>query len=269
MFKRSSLRLSVLAMLLFLLLPGLALAGRSSDPGRDVLFQYSTLPALAAGMFEGGMTVADLKQWGDTGLGTFLGLNGEMVVVDGEVYQVTNDGKVHVAAKDQTIPFATVTFFDTDAVVRLERVEKLADLTERVAAALPGKNAFYALRIRGDFSHIQARSVPAQKEPYPTLADVLTQQSVFALAGEQAKGVCVGFYGPDWLKGATVPGFHIHYLSDAKDAGGHVLDLAGNNVVVEIDLTPALRLDLPTTPVFLGYDFPQGASDASHGAAKE
>ena len=51
---------------------------------------------------------------GDTGIGTFDGLDGEMVVVDGIAYQVTADGVVHIPAPTMTTPFAEVTFFHDD-----------------------------------------------------------------------------------------------------------------------------------------------------------
>ena len=51
---------------------------------------------------------------GDIGIGTFDGLDGEMVVVDGTAYQVTGDGVVHIPEPTMTTPFAAVTFFHND-----------------------------------------------------------------------------------------------------------------------------------------------------------
>lgn len=43
---------------------------------------------------------------GDTGIGTFEGLNGEMIMLDGTVYQALGDGRV-IVAPDNTIKCKT------------------------------------------------------------------------------------------------------------------------------------------------------------------
>src|SRR6185369_13624699 len=52
------------------------------------LYQVSTSTALVEGIYRGAVTVGQLLEHGDFGLGTFEGLDGEMIVVDGEVFQV-------------------------------------------------------------------------------------------------------------------------------------------------------------------------------------
>ena len=60
----------------------------------ESIYQVALLQSLAQGYFDGSMTVADLKTHGNTGIGTFDGLNGEMIVLDGVVYQAIGDGSV-------------------------------------------------------------------------------------------------------------------------------------------------------------------------------
>ena len=78
----------------------------------ESIYQVALLQSLAQGYFDGSITVADLKEHGDTGIGTFDGLNGEMIVLEGVVYQATGDGSVVVPADDETVPFSNVTFFE-------------------------------------------------------------------------------------------------------------------------------------------------------------
>ena len=52
------------------------------------IFQVSTLQALALGYSRAVITVGELMQHGDIGLGTFEDVNGEMIVVDGHCYRV-------------------------------------------------------------------------------------------------------------------------------------------------------------------------------------
>ena len=48
----------------------------------DVLYQVALLQSLAQGYFDGIVTVGELKRHGDTGIGTFEGVNGEMIVLE-------------------------------------------------------------------------------------------------------------------------------------------------------------------------------------------
>ena len=80
----------------------LALAGCAATPdtqtapgngAKDTLYQVSTLGALMQGVYDGEMEVGKLVQEGDLGIGTFEALDGEMVVLDGWVYQVRETEK--------------------------------------------------------------------------------------------------------------------------------------------------------------------------------
>lgn len=84
--------------------------------GQDTLVQVSTIDALLSGLYDGTMTIAELGQSGDFGIGTFDRLNGEMVMLDGIVYRVRSDGKVDVVPDTDTTPFAAVTFLNPISV---------------------------------------------------------------------------------------------------------------------------------------------------------
>ena len=45
------------------------------------LFQYNTLGALMAGLYDGSMTVGELLQYGDLGLGTLDSIDGELIII--------------------------------------------------------------------------------------------------------------------------------------------------------------------------------------------
>ncbi|MBR3458045.1 MAG: acetolactate decarboxylase, partial [Selenomonadaceae bacterium] len=81
---------------------------------RESLNQVALLQSLAQGYFGGTVTVKDMRALGDTGIGTFEGLNGEMIMLGGTVYQALGDGRVVVADDTVAVPYATVTYFDND-----------------------------------------------------------------------------------------------------------------------------------------------------------
>src|SRR6202453_1873392 len=72
----------------------------------STLFQVSTSTALVKGVYNGVVTVGELKQHGDLGLGTFDGLDGEMLALDGHFYQVHGSGEVSEPGGDAKVPVA-------------------------------------------------------------------------------------------------------------------------------------------------------------------
>jgi acetolactate decarboxylase len=56
------------------------------------VFQVSTSGALVAGVYDREVSVRTILAHGNFGLGTFAGLDGEMVIVDGRVYQGSRHG---------------------------------------------------------------------------------------------------------------------------------------------------------------------------------
>src|SRR5271166_6003327 len=89
----------------------------------STLFQVSTSTALVQGVYDGVVTIGELKQHGDFGLGTFDGLDGEMLALDGHFYQVRGSGGVTEAGDDARAPFAVVTVFRAERESTIDRVE--------------------------------------------------------------------------------------------------------------------------------------------------
>nr|HPL94254.1 acetolactate decarboxylase [Paludibacteraceae bacterium] len=79
----------------------------ATTPDTDVLFQTSTINALLEGVYDGEVKCGELKHYGDFGIGTFQALDGEMIFVDGTIYQVKADGKVYNVADTVKTPFAS------------------------------------------------------------------------------------------------------------------------------------------------------------------
>ena len=57
-----------------------------AENDRETIYQVSLLQGLTFGDYNGSVSVADLKKRGDIGIGTFEGLNGELIAIDGKVY---------------------------------------------------------------------------------------------------------------------------------------------------------------------------------------
>src|SRR5665647_3590613 len=74
--------------------------------GDDVLYQVSTINALLQGVYDGVIPIGELETHGDFGIGTFDGLEGEMLALDGNYYQIKTDGIAYPVSENMTTPFA-------------------------------------------------------------------------------------------------------------------------------------------------------------------
>ncbi len=231
-----------------------AIAQSGVDAGHDLIYQVSILPALSSGVFDGDVAVADLTEYGDFGLGTFNGVDGEMIVLDGDVYQIRADGIARIADPATRTPFAVVTPFEADITAAIDTPMTCKELEEILDILRPSENLIYALRIEGRFQDLQTRSETRQRPPYPTLAEVLAEQVVFNL-GETA-GTMVGFWFPEYAQGINLPGYHFHFISEDEDdsRGGHVLDCRVQQADIAIDVSDQLTVDLPENSAFLKAD---------------
>jgi acetolactate decarboxylase len=232
----------------------IALAGclYNHNADKDVLFQTSTINALLEGVYDGDTTYKELKKHGDLGIGTFNALDGEMIGLDSNFYQIRSDGIAYPVEDSMKTPFAVVTFFEPDKTFLLDKSLDYNQLEEYLDNLIPTKNIFYAIKIEGVFSYIKSRSVPRQKKPYPPLADAVKDQTVFEFYN--VRGTIVGFRLPEYMKGINVPGYHLHFITEDRKTGGHLLDCRIQNAKAEIDYAAEFYMVLPENDEFYKAD---------------
>src|SRR6516162_8750781 len=184
---------------------------------QHTLYQVSTATALVEGIYQGAVQVAALRKHGDLGLGTFEGLDGEMVVVDGHFFQVRSDGSVREVPEDVLSPFAAVTAFSPDQSIVLDNCPDLSYLTSRFDVLRSSDNFFYALRVDGTFDYIHARAMRRTKEGVP-LVQAAAVQPEFEF--QNISGTLLGFWTPEYAKSLNVPGYHLHFISADRVHGG-------------------------------------------------
>jgi len=225
---------------------------------KGLLVQVSVIDALLQGIYDGILPSGDLLDYGNFGIGTFNALDGEMVVLNDTVFQVLSTGKVAKPSADVSTPFASVTEFDSDTVFNLEDIS-YDSIKANFKSYFPTPNLFYAVKLKGEFSYMKTRSVPAQTKPYLPLVEVTKNQPEFEFS--KVKGDIVGFYCPAYAQGVNVTGFHLHFLSEDRTGGGHILAFQVKNATLEIGYLPEFHLILPTGGDFLGGDFTIDRSD--------
>lgn len=196
---------------------------------KTTAYQYSNLSAFLSGGYDGELNVGELKRHGNFGIGTFNGMDGELILLKGVCYQAGVDGKVSRAGNRKKVPFAVVDFFRPSAKAALYKTLTYKELTEYLDLLIPAGNSIFAINIEGEFGAIKIRSFARQDKPYQPFSEVEKNQSVLEL--NNIKGTLVGFYFPDYMKEINVSGYHFHFISRDKKSGGQLLDcnlLKGN-----------------------------------------
>ncbi len=207
------------------------------------LFQSSTVQALLGGAFEGDVTLAEVLEHGDLGLGTLDGLDGELIVVDGQAWKAELDGSLIRPDLASTTPYVVVVPFSPGPPVALRGPFSGSDLDRYVRGAIKRPRRSIAIRIDGRFELVRVRSVPRQQPPYPPLAEVIAQQRVSELV--DVAGTMVGFCFPDSLGGIEMVGWHLHFVTDDRARGGHVLSYTLLEATAQLDEAATLHVELP------------------------
>ena len=109
------------------------------------MFQASTLNALMLGNYDKTVSVAEMLKHGDTGIGTYEGLDGEAIFFNGIAYKGTADGTVVEMNLNDNVAFGNVTKFDESVKTNIVRdIKSLADFKEALAPYINHNlNQFY------------------------------------------------------------------------------------------------------------------------------
>ena len=225
---------------------------------RESIYVSAPVNALVEGLYEQDMSIGTLKSRGDFGLGTFNDLDGEMVLLDGEVFQLKADGTVQQVDDEVMTPFACVCFFEPDVGEKITHPYSYTAFTELLAQCLPSQNMLYACRVEGTFSSVRTRSVPRQKN-YRPLVEVTRDQ--IETVQRDIRGTLVGFYNPTFISSVNVPGWHFHFLSEDRRCGDHLLECHVKEGQMDLQHHALMQLGLPVTLDYLTAEFCRDTSE--------
>lgn len=211
--------------------------------------QFAVIKTLLDGNYISNISYAEIRKNGNFGLGTFNKLHGEMVALNGKFYQATVDGKVTIVADSLFAPFAVVHNFVADKKINIEKeIGSFDELKSFLDPYVINRKDIYAFKIHAKFDSLKVRSVPQQEEPFPTLADVVKNQTIFEL--KNIEGTLVGYWFPDYLKDVNASGFHMHFISDDKKHAGHLLKCSFKSAEAEQDELTKLNLIIPQNSAY-------------------
>lgn len=225
------------------------------------MYQVATLQSLMTGYTRAVITVEELLKHGDTGLGTFEDVNGEMIVAGGHCYKATDDGTVSEAPADEGVPFSSVAFLKGGRTFDLKDITDIDTLKKELDIKIEewfGLNSMHIVRIDGAFEKVSARSESPLKSQHISLKKILsgTQKEFFF---ENVSGSMVCIYYPDYMNGINAPGWHLHFISSDHKLGGHVFDLVLKRGTAVMDKLSEIEIQLPKSPAFDTYSLADNA----------
>ncbi len=222
---------------------------------KSKMFQVSTLQALMLGYTKSVITVEELLQHGDIGLGTFEDVNGEMIVLEGHCYQAKSDGALYEADEKTGVPFCAVSHMDAwdkadiENITSIEELKRFLDISIDEAFAL---NSMHIVRVDGLFRKVMARSENGLKSRHVELKKILeNNQQDFCF--ENIRGTLVCIYFPDYMDGINAPGWHLHFVSDDRTCGGHVFDIDLECGKASFTRISTIEIKFPATAEFDTY----------------
>ena len=227
------------------------------------MYQVSTLQALMLGYSRSVITVSELLEHGDTGIGTFEDVDGEMIVIDGICYRATEDGRVVIAEPEKGVPFSAVCSMQGNRSFELgeyQCVDQLKSELNNLIEEEFGLNSMHVARIDGEFSFVDARSESAYKSMHVTLKTVL-EQTQQAFCFKDIKGSLICVYFPDYMDGINAAGWHLHFVSDDRKLGGHVFDISMVRGKCILDKINTIELRMPDEPVFDTYSLKEASGN--------
>ncbi len=232
--------LSILATI-SLLTAGCATAPKENQ---NRMYQLSTINALLNGNYDSNTAYSEILKYGNFGIGVFNSLDGEMILLDSNLYQIKSDGKVY-QPNPATIktPFATISQFYPEKSIAIKEGADYTIIKEMIDGCIPDKDQFCAIKITGQFKTMTTRTVPRQTKPYPPISYITKNEPIFNLTN--LSGTIVGFRNPSYAKGMLSTGYHLHFISEDKLKGGHIMNFVVEKAGCELDFMNKLQLVLP------------------------
>ncbi|MDR6182896.1 acetolactate decarboxylase [Asaia bogorensis] len=214
--------------------------------------QFSTIGALMAGHLQAEQKIASLCACHETGfgLGCSAGLNGELTICDGRVYEATAGEPLHVLPQHDAVPFVQITAFKSQFQVEVENITH-ETAYDRLCTLIAPDNIFMAVSVTGLFDHLVLR------RPHRAVGESDQHRDVEAVAASQKidrfegiRGRLIGFWTPALFGRISVPGFHFHFLDDERRISGHVLEFAASHATLSAEEKPTIEITNPQSDSF-------------------
>ncbi|KNG87397.1 alpha-acetolactate decarboxylase [Aspergillus nomiae NRRL 13137] len=119
-----------------------------------------------------------------------------------------------------------------------------------LAPLLPSEqHSFLSVRVDGVFNQVAFRVMPAPHRDRQSPSDLSTRQQLQSV--HNVPGLVFGFWSPGCSNSSNVAGFHLHFISDDRTAGGHVTGFDAWDVKLSAGVLKEYGVELPQDEDFL------------------
>ncbi|WP_432798382.1 acetolactate decarboxylase [Poriferisphaera sp. WC338] len=202
---------------------------KSVNPGTSN--QIGTAQALMIGAYQQQGTVAELPQYGNFGIGVTENLNGELIMLDGEIYQACVADELSTPAPNVGTPFMTMCHFTPDRTWPIANQISYADLEKLMDAQVVNPEHISAIKITGTFDTVRYRCLSLTQN-YVPYNEAVKKEHVYE--NDNVKGTLVGFYFPPFFGDLNFKRYTFHFIQDDKRHGGHLMDCKLRNGQIEM-----------------------------------
>lgn len=206
----------------------------------------NSLQAVCCGDYHGHCSVGDILMNGDTGLGTFEGLSGDMIILDSVCYSINYDGMARVVGVTEQSPYAVVALFQDDLKANVFSLYDLDTLVNILNTQVKktGVNNIYCVKVEANFNEVEVLVTKPQQKPYVSLKDVIDIDGKI-IKHQNLLGTLVGFYYPDYLGHVGKHGWMFSFLSRDKTRGGHVVNINAAMATVTVEVIENINIEFP------------------------
>ena len=183
--------------------------------------QIGTAHALMIGAYQKQATVAELPQYGNFGIGVAENLNGELIMLDGELYQASVGDELQKPESSLGIPFMTMCHFESERTWPITKTITYADLEKLMDAQVVNPEHVSAIKISGTFDTVRYRCLSLTQN-YVPYTDAVKQEHIYE--NDNVKGTLVGFFFPPFFGDINFKRYTFHFIQDDVRHGGHLID---------------------------------------------
>ncbi|WP_169515639.1 acetolactate decarboxylase [Glaciibacter superstes] len=229
--------------------------------------QFSLIDALLVGLYDGAFPVRQVASAGGFGVGCAESLDGELIVVDGGFHLCRGDGTVTRLAPTDLLPFAEVVHFNPTFSQELDGPLNRGGIEAAIETIVPSENYFYGIRIDGTFDSVNVREATRQSKPYRPLSEAVKSQHENVIS--DTRGTLLGFKAPEFFQGITVAGYHLHFIDDDRETGGHSLDYVLRDGTLQIEAFAGFNVRMPNGEEYRRADLDESDVDEAVRGAEQ
>lgn len=210
----------------------------------NTLYQVSFWNALSSGNYSAVIPLDEILKVTDTGTGALVDMEAAVIIVDGVAYALSLN-EVTVIPRSQYLPYCS-SFKSKPCVTVNFKAHNYIDFQNRFNDYRMSDNILCGFKIRGHFESVTVYKV---KKTTKKLAAGLKDSVTMTI--KNVTGVAVGTWVSPFFESISKSGYHLHFINDARNDGGHVMDFTGGTFTVEMQYLNNVHMVLPTYDSYL------------------